>query len=289
MAGPREPDRLALSPMKLCLVISVEDTAFDAVPVRGGWDAGIRTAAALGYDGVELAIRDPAQVDAQRLRETLDDAGLTVPAIGTGQAYLKDGLSLTSDDAGVRLRALERVAIHLRLAAHLRAAVIIGLIRGRLAGDRERTDRRLLDALQQLLPAADRLGVRVLIEPINRYETDYLVTVDETLALIEQAKSPQLGVLADLFHMNIEEVSIEQALRRAGSRLGHVHAADSNRHAPGWGHLDFPRIVAVLRDIGYRGYLSAEILPRPDPVSAARQVVEYLRALEGVATKGGIA
>ncbi len=275
--------------MKLCLVISVEETAFDAVAVRGGWEAGIRSAAALGYDGVELAIRDPASVDAQRLRQTLNAVSIPVPAIGTGQAYLKDGLSLTSDDAGVRRRAIERVATHLTLAAQLGAAVIIGLIRGRLSGDRERTDRRLLDALDQLLPIADRLGVRVLIEPINRYETDYLVTVDESLALIERTGSPLLGVLADLFHMNIEEVSIEEALRRAGRRLGHVHAPDSNRQAPGWGHLDFPEVVMVLREIGYHGYLSAEILPTPDPVSAARQAVEYLRAVEGVTTKGGIA
>ncbi len=275
-----------MAALKLSLVVSIEQTGVDAVAMRGAWQQGIQTAAALGYDGVELAVRDPASVDARALRETVQASGLAVPAIGTGQAYLKDGLSLASDDAGVRGRAIERVGTHLKLAAPWGAAVIVGLVRGRISGDREQTERRLLESFGRLLPEADRLGVHLLIEPINRYETDYLLTVDETLALIERTGSPLVGVLADTFHMNIEEASVEDALRRAGPRLGHMHLADTNRQAPGWGHLNVQKIVAVLREIGYRGYLSAEILPKPDPTSAARQAVTHLRAALGTRPTG---
>jgi sugar phosphate isomerase/epimerase len=265
--------------MKLSLVVSVEDTGFDAVAVRGHWAEGIRMAAELGYDGVELAVRDPAHVDGNAVAQALRDARLQVPAIGTGQAYLKDGLSLTHDDEGIRAWAIERMESHIQLAAQFGSMVIVGLLRGRIRGDRATTDARLDGALRRLLPLAQRERVPILFEPINRYETDYLGTIDDVLAVIRRIGSPVLGVLADTFHMNIEEVSMDAALRRAGPRLHHIHAADSNRWAPGWGHLDFSSIVRTLREVGYDGYLSAEILPRPDPLSAARQAATFLRPL----------
>src|SRR5437773_9753340 len=86
--------------MKLSLVVSLEETGFDAVAMRGSWREALRTAADLGYDGVELAVRDPSEVDAEAVLRTVRDAGLAVPAIGTGQAFLKDGLSLSHPDEG---------------------------------------------------------------------------------------------------------------------------------------------------------------------------------------------
>ena len=268
-----------MAALKLSLVVSLEETGFDAVAMRGSWREALRTAADLGYDGVELAVRDPSEVDAEAVLRTVRDAGLAVPAIGTGQAFLKDGLSLSHPDEGIRARAVERFETHIRLATRCGAAVIIGLLRGRIRGDRAATDARLAGSLRRIVPLAEREKVSVLFEPVNRYETDLLVTVGEVLDLINRLGSPALGILADTFHMNIEEPSLEGSLRRAGPRLRHVHVADSNRHAPGWGHLDFPALVRVLREVGYTGYLSAEILPRPDPVSAARQAIGHLRPI----------
>ncbi len=265
--------------MKLSLVVSLDDTSFDAVALRGKWLESIRTVGSLGYDGVELAVRDPIQVDGEALARTIRSAGVEVAALGTGQAYLQDKLSLTSDDPRIRRQAIQRIMDHLRLAASLGAPAIIGLIRGRLTDGRQATDVRLLDSLEQILPLAEQIGVRLLVEPINRYETDYLATIDEVLELIDRVPSPLMGVLADLFHMNIEEASIEGALRRCGSRLGHVHVADSNRQAPGHGHLDFVSILEALAEVGYRGYLSAEILPVPNPEEAAKVTLQYLRPL----------
>jgi sugar phosphate isomerase/epimerase len=266
--------------MKLALVISTEETGFDAVAMRGAWAEAVRSAAALGYDGVELAIRDAAELDAAMLTRLLRETGLTVPAVGTGQAYLTDGLSLSHPDEGLRARAIERVGAHIRFAAALGAAVIIGLIRGRVTGDRQATEARLAASVDPLVRAAEREGVGLLIEPINRYETDLLVTFGETLAFIERVGADRLGVLADTFHMNIEEASIEASLRAAGPRLRHVHTADSNRYAPGWGHLDFAAVLATLRAMSYRGWLSAEILPRPDPFAAAQQTIAHLRFVQ---------
>jgi len=277
--------------MKLSLVVSIDQTAFEAVAARGAWREGIRMAAELGYDGVELAVRDPAAMDADAVLRALRGLELQVPAVGTGQAYLAEGLSLSHPDEDLRRRAIERMEAHIRFAAPLGAAVIVGLLRGRAAGDPAAAHRRLEQSLAAVLPAAEREKVLVLIEPINRYETDLLNTVGDVLALGERLGSAALGVLADTFHMNIEEASLEGALRAAGPRLRHVHAADSNRLAPGWGHLDFPSLVGTLRAIGYGGFLSAEIVPRPDPLAAARQFVKHLRPLlrEAVHPKGGSA
>ncbi|MGH2406293.1 MAG: 5-keto-L-gluconate epimerase [bacterium] len=265
--------------MRLSLVISVEETGFGAVAQRGSWEQGIALARELGYDGVELAVRDPAAVDVARVGAALAAAELEAAAVGTGQAYLADGLSLSSPDEGIKARAIERVGNHLEFAARLGAPVIIGLLRGRIEQEKGETDRRFIGSLRQIVPVGERLGTRILIEPINRYETDYLNTLEEALDLIGRLGMQTVGVLADTFHMNIEEVSPAEALARSGTRLAHVHAADSNRRAPGWGHLDFSEIVSVLKEIGYDGYLSAEILPVPDPESAARQAIAHLRAI----------
>ncbi len=262
--------------MHLSLVISTEETGFDAVAMRGTWQDAVQTAAALGYDGVELAVRDATRLDPAVVSSVVREAGLTVSAIGTGQAYLADGLSLAHPDDAIRTDATARVDAAIHLAAPLGAAVIVGLLRGRISGDRDVTDRRLIESMRALLPIAEQLKVPILFEPINRYETDYLPTVEAVQDVIDRMSSPLLGVLADTFHMNIEEASIEESLRRAGPRLRHVHVADSNRLAPGWGHLDFPRILAVLRQMDYRGFLSAEILPHPNPHAAAKQAVEHL-------------
>jgi len=260
-------------------VVSITETTFDAVALRGDWRENIRTVGTMGYDGVELALRDPGHLDANDVGQLVRHAGLAVAAIGTGQAYQQEGLTLTSEDPGIRRRAIERIERHLTFAAPFGAPVILGLICGRLLGGRSSTDVRLIDSLEQLLPRAERAGVRLLVEPINRYETDYLMRMEQVLTLIDRLNTPSLGVLADTFHMNIEEASIEQTLRRSARHLGHVHVADSNRQAPGWGHLDFEQILRVLTEIGYRGYLSAEIVPYPDPVSAAAQAVRHLGTL----------
>lgn len=265
--------------MKLALVISAEDTAFDAVAMRGGWADAARAAASLGFDGVELAVRDPAHVDAGALDRLLRETGLGLPAVGTGQAFLTDGLSLSHPDEGVRARAIERVEAHVRLAARFDAAVIIGLIRGRVMDERRAAVARLAAAFDPLLRSAEREGVWLLIEPINRYETDLLNTLDEALDFVLELGAPRVGLLADTFHMNIEEVSFDRALRAAGARLRHVHTADSNRHAPGWGHLDFAAVLGTLRAMRYTGWLGAEILPRPDPLAAAQQTITHLRSL----------
>ena len=131
--------------------------------------------------------------------------------------------------------------------------------------------------VEDLAPRAGDYGVPLLVEPLNRYETNLLNRVKDSLNFLEGVRAKNVKLLCDLFHMNIEETDIADSLRLAGDRLGHVHFVDSNRLAAGWGHTNIVAVVQALRDINYGGYISAEVLPLPDSDSAAKQAMAGFR------------
>jgi sugar phosphate isomerase/epimerase len=265
--------------MLYSIVLSTQPASFSALTYKGGLQENIRKIKELGFDGVELAVRQPDLLNMAELIKMLTESGLTVPAIGTGQAFAEEGLSLTAEDDLIREKAVERIQSHIRLAKVLQTQVIIGLIRGHSTG-RERANRvhdRLVGALQRCADADD--SVRLVIEPINRYETNLINTVASALQLLEKIGRSNVGLLLDTFHMNIEEPSILESISAAGTNLFHFHVADSNRWYPGAGHIDFRQILYRLSDLSYNGFVSAEILPNPDPDTAARRTIEYLRSI----------
>jgi sugar phosphate isomerase/epimerase len=266
--------------LKASLATSPTTAKFAPLLFAGDLTTALESAARLGYDGVELNLRDSAQIDRTDLLARLEHFGLSVPSIGTGQSYFGDGLSLADPDREIQAAVRRRMRDHILLAAELGSRVVIGSIRGRLDDQstvsRQACCRIAVESTQSLAEFAATHGVGLTVEPINRYETNFLNTIDDTLDFVNQVDTPNLGILADTFHMNIEETSMVGALRRAGSRLCHVHLVDSNRRAPGMGHLDFGPIIGVLEEMGYSNWLSAEILPLPDDETAARSwIVSY--------------
>ena len=268
--------------MRLSIVLSTHAAQFQAVAFKGDFESNVSKIAALGYDGVELAIRDPALVDADAVLKVVSAHGLAVPAIGTGQAWGEEGLSFTDPDAAIRASAVERVKSHAPLAARFGAVIIIGLLRGivRPGVDPGQAMVWLVDALRQCCAAARPCGVRLALEPICRYETTLINTVAQGLELIGHVGADNLGLLLDTFHMNIEEPSIEDSIRACGDRIFHFHVSDSNRWYPGAGHLDFPSMLDALFSTGYQGFVSGEFMPLPDADTSARQGIAFLRALE---------
>lgn len=267
--------------MKLSIVLSTHAARFQAVAFKGDFEANVARIAAWGYDGVELAVRDPALVDADKLRRVVAAYSLEVPAIGTGQAWGEEGLSFTDPDPTVRTAAIGRVKAHIPLAARMGAVIIIGLLRGivRLGVSQEQAMDWLVAALRECCTAARPHGVRLALEPICRYETTLVNNVAQGLDLIGRVGAENLGLLPDTFHMNIEEPVIEDSIRACGRHIVHFHVADSNRWYPGAGHLDFRSILAALYATGYSGYLSGEFLPLPDPDTAAQRGIAHLRGL----------
>jgi len=267
--------------MKLSIVLSAQPTRFAAATFQGELERNLAYIASLGYDGVELAIREPAALDEGAVLALLERYSLAVPAIGTGQAWGEEHLSFTDPQPEVRRAAIERAKAHVPFAAQVGAQIVIGLLRGVVQPGVtfEQAWAWMVDALREVAASAAARNVKLCLEPLNRYETDLVHTVADGLALLEQVGADNLGLLLDTFHMNIEEVDILASIRDAGNRLFHFHVADSNRWPPGAGHIDFGSVLRTLAEVGYTGYVSGEFLPVPDAKSAAAAAIRHLRSL----------
>ena len=136
---------------------------------------------------------------------------------------------------------------------------------------------------REIAAHAESVGVPVAIEPVNRFEgyAGFMNSIVEAVAVVEAVGSDHLGIVADFFHLNIEDGPVTEALRTAGKHLMHIHLADSNRQMPGTGHLDFSDIVRVLDAIGYEGYLSIDCVPaKPDWRTVLTSTREFMGQIE---------
>lgn len=267
--------------MKLSIVLSTHAASFQAVAFKGDFEANLKNIAAYGYDGIELAIRDPKLVNHDQVIQSVKAQNMIIPAIGTGQAWGEEGLSFTDRDPAIREKAVERVLSHIPLASKAGALIIIGLLRGvpdaSVSG--KQAEAWMIEAFKICTTKALEEGVRIAVEPLNRYETPLVNTVSKGLELIETVGARNLGLLLDTFHMNIEEPSIEESIRNCGNRIFHFHVADSNRWYPGAGHLDFRSILETLYSTGYSGFVSGEFMPHPDANISAQRAIQHLRGL----------
>jgi sugar phosphate isomerase/epimerase len=269
--------------IKTCLALSPTKARFAPLLFSGELEKGLQEAVRLGYDGAELNLLDSECLDQEAILSQLDRYGLAVPSIGTGQSYFQDGLSLANPSREVQRLVRERMRGHIRFASRLNARVVIGSIRG-LLEDKSESEQQIsyqtaLEAVSDLGAYAATLGVELTIEPINRYETNFLKTVDEALNFILDINCKNIGLLVDSFHMNIEEGDMLLSMKTAGKLLWHAHFADSNRYAPGMGHLDFRKMADMLKEMGFQGYVSAEIIPVPDSNTAAQRWIDVIRPL----------
>ncbi len=283
-AEARSWGKVPFTPFLLSVALSPNFSVFGPLLFAGRLEEGIRTAAEAGFQAVELSLRTPGDIQFEAVTSLLDSCSLAVSAIATGQSYLHDGLAFCTPDSKTREAVVDRMRGLIDLAARFGARVIFGGVRGKLAGDRADWPRQrelAVAALRACAAYADERQVTVLIEPINRYETNYINTAAEGLALIDELGAANVRLLLDTFHMNIEEVDLCESLRRAGDRLGYVHLADSNRHAPGLGHLPFGPVFETLEGMDYRGPVGLEILPLPDDRSAALKGGHFMRAAKG--------
>ena len=247
------------------------------------WDdlpAACRKAKEIGFDAVEIFPPSPDAIEVGELRRLLSEHKLTLAAVGTGAGWVKHKLLLTDANADQRNRAKEFVRGMIDFAGKFGAPTIIGSMQGRWGGDviREKGLEQLAEDVGELGEHAKKQGVPLLFEPLNRYESNFVSTVEAGLDLLKKARSDNVHLLCDLFHMNIEEQDIAASLRRAGKKVGHVHLADSNRRAAGGGHTDFASIAKALREIGYNGFVSAEAMAGPGgPDEAAKMTMAAFR------------
>lgn len=246
--------------------------------------AMIEKIAMAGFGGVELMPLDPGGFDGAAVEKIIQSAGLEVPAVGTGLISGVMGLTLCDDDPAKSKAAWERFQRIVDFAARFGALVNIGSLRGRLAADSgggikpEALDRAVA-VLGRCAAYAASYNLRIGIEPLNRYESNFINSTAEGIAFVKRSGVTNLGLVLDTFHMNIEDPSFEAALTAAQDDLFHIHIGDSNRRPPGCGHIDFALIVAALKKMGYQGYLSGELIPWPDQETALKTLTAILGSL----------
>lgn len=249
--------------------------------------------AGLGYDGIELA-GEPDRYSAGDIRNVLLAHNLCLTSICGIYTPQRD---LSHPSGAVRAGAVRYVGDCAALAAALGASIVIvvptavGRVQPETVAAQEW--RWAVESIREAAEVAEDLDITLVLESLNRYESYLVNRLDIAAQLAADIGRPNVGLMADLFHMNIEETSIPEAILAAGKLIQHVHLADSNRRAPGLGHTDFAAAIAALHSVGYSGPLTMEFLPptanpylaasldvpESEKNASARQAISCLRAI----------
>lgn len=267
--------------VRLSVAIAAAEAPPDAFVVWRGFRESFAKAARSGYQGVELALKTAEDVSPTLLGQWLAQNDLEVSCISTGQVFATLGLFFTHPDGSVRDRAVEVFNGLVDLAADFGGLVNVGRARGSYRADQPLadTERLFVQTVQRICDYAQPKGVTILIEPVNRYEINFVNSVAQGAEIVKRVDRENLGLMPDLFHMNIEDDRIGDTLARFGPLVRYIHVADSNRRAPGSGHLDFFDAFRGLRQARFRGWASVEILPLPDPDTAAERAAQTLKPM----------
>ncbi len=267
--------------MKLSVAVAAEDAPSSAFVVWRGFENSIKKASQYGYQGVELALKSAWDIDPDQLQQWLIQSGMEVSCISTGQVFSCLDLYFTHPDGKVREEAVHVFNDIICLAKDFGKLVNVGRVRGFVGQGqaREEARRLFIETTQRICETAEQNGVTVIIEPVNRYELNFINSLDEGAEVISELKDGNIGLMPDLFHMNMEDDRIGKSIIRNARYIKYIHFADSNRLAPGRGHIDFKEVFDALRQIRFHGWAAIEILPEPDPDRAAQEAAKYILPL----------
>jgi D-psicose/D-tagatose/L-ribulose 3-epimerase len=247
----------------------------------------------LGFDVLEVAVEEPGGWDPDRLADVLathDLGSVVVTAMGPGR-------DLVSGDPDVTAATQDYLRHTVDVASRIGAGVVagpfystVGLTYRMDADDRRRRVSDLVGALVPVIEHAGTHGVRLALEPLNRFETSLVNTVEQALEIVDLVGDATLGLLLDTFHMNIEEKDQAAAIRSASGHIRHVHACGSDRGTPGEDHIDWPGIRDALRDTGYGGAVVIESFTGDnDVIAKAAAIWRPLAASQDALAGDGLA
>jgi len=212
-----------------------------------------------GFDGMEFPLFSSDPRPNVEIRRALEQTGLEC----TFCSILPPGLNTISDDTAVRARTKQYWTDTIRTVAEMGGKILCGPLYspvGHFAGRRRTADewRWAAECFSELGSTLTDYDVTIAIEPLNRYETYFLNTAADTVALCGEINHPKVGMLFDTYHANIEEKNVGEALRRSGPYLRHVHTCENDRGIPGTGHIEWNSVFSALRDVHYDGWLTIE-------------------------------
>ena len=255
------------------------------VTLRGSIEDLCRIAKEIGYDALELHIREPGRYNAKEIRSVAGQYGLEICAEANGMEHTIGGLSLIDDDSGKREQAISRMFEHVDFVHELGAMLVVGIMRGNVPKGKPvpvYLD-RFAEALSRICEYAAKKQVYVVLESILRYINNYLNSVPETMDFITSLGIKNLGLHIDTHSMALEEKNLKESILYCRDKpLGYVHYSDNNRYYPGGGAVDFKELTRALMDIGYGGYITLETLPRPSAEESARLGFSYVKSIVNV-------
>jgi 5-keto-L-gluconate epimerase len=268
--------------MKLSISAATQTVMLPQIVFKGDLEEVLHRAAEAGFKAVDLFLTSPDEAVHRRLKDSLRRFNVEVALLSPLGRLLGQGITFTHPDRKIRQLFFEHAREHLSLAAELHSFVPVGFSRGRRQETETAEDyrQRLIEGLCRYDELAASIGAELVLEPINRYEINSVNTAAQALGILRECGLSHTGLLLDLFHMNIEESSFAAALTACAPHIKHVHFSDSNRQAPGLGHSDLQQCFMLLESLGYTGYYGIEILPLPDPESAARFALAYMQMLQ---------
>lgn len=215
-------------------------------------------AKAFGYDFVEILIFDPDDIDAAMTARLSEEYGIPVEATICGAP----NADLSSDDLDVVKRGETAIARGIEVARAMGATLLGGptysAVQRYRTSPSEAARERITDSYARLADRAASAGIRLGLEPLNRYESNFVNTLGQAADIVRKVGSPALFVHADLFHMNMEEEHLLTAVSDVADVLGYVHIAESNRGALGTGNTNWPNFFGALHEIGYDGAITFE-------------------------------
>ncbi|MBW2059842.1 MAG: sugar phosphate isomerase/epimerase [Deltaproteobacteria bacterium] len=269
--------------IKLAYCVATPELRVDesVTAYQGDMNRAFQRLRELGYDGAELMTKDPNRFDGEMVHRLADKYGIEIPVLCTGEVYGQDLLSFMDPDMSIRREAIRRTEQIIDLASSFGAKVNIGRLRGRFSREipRERSLQWMYSAFEEVTDYAATRGVTMILEPVARIACNNINSTQDGIETVRRVGRDNFRLMLDVFHMNLEDKSMEESFDRAKSYLAHIHLCDSNRLAPGRGNLDFNKIMAAIKRIDYHGYVSAEITQFPTQDTALEETVKVLRPL----------
>lgn len=231
----------------------------------------------LGFDCIEIAVADPEEICLSGLKNLVDNYQIGISSVATGGVAVRDGLIFSSPEKSIRKAAVQRVKKHIEFASFFKAVVVIGLVKGWVNSSYSQSKSLITECLKECNEYSIEKGVNIALEPINRFQEDFFHSILDCKAYLDKIQLSNVKMMIDSFHMNMEDSDMWENMRQACDYIIHVHYSDSNRLAPGMGHFNFMKMTQVLKEIDYKGCISAEILPVPDSYAAAKQAIDSMK------------
>ena len=248
---------------------------------KGDLKEGFRLLKENGYDGAELMICKTDKEARDTLKSLCGEFQLEISVLVTGELYNYEGLSLSNHDPDVRAKCINKFHDYINMAAEFGAQVNIGRSRGLYEPGipHEQTYAWALESLRSLTPYAEQKQVRLILEPVNFLQCDFILSAQDGRDIVDQVGSPYLKIMIDVFHMNIQEKDMLAQIRESKGYFSYVHLCDNNRLYPGNCGFDFAAIIKTLKETGYDDYVGIEVLQKPDMATAIRESASHLLPL----------